>query len=266
MLKKEQPLKFESGFYSTGEKKVSIFAKLFPGLVFYSTVIRSVLGSSRAAKRGELTADLYYQASLMNLRGIEHVGGRIEISNYDAFSKEGWPYVFVSNHMSVLETFVLASLVHEKGPHVFIIKKELTVYPVFKHTMNALNPIIVGRDNPREDLVTVLTEGEKRLKAGMSVIVFPQRTRAILFDPAQFNSIGIKLAKRAGVPVVPMVLKTDFWGQGKKHKDFGKINPQKTVYFSFGSPIHIRGRGQQEHEKVVNFITGKLKEWNSPVL
>jgi hypothetical protein len=45
--------------------------------------------------------------------------------------------------------------------------------------------------------------GLARLKQGISIVVFPQTTRMVDFDASQFNSIGVKLAKKAGVPVVP---------------------------------------------------------------
>ena len=61
----------------------------------------------------------------------------------------------------------------------------------------------------------LMSKGVEHLKNGTSVIVFPQKTRAAEFNPEEFNSIGVKLAKRAGVPVQPLALDTSFWGRGK---------------------------------------------------
>ncbi|MBW2177934.1 MAG: hypothetical protein JRH03_13480, partial [Deltaproteobacteria bacterium] len=71
------------------------------------------------------------------------------------------PRVFVSNHMSVLETFLFPSL-----------------------------------------------------QRNVSVLVFPQTTRGLRFDPDKFNTLGIKLARRAKVPVIPVAVKADAWGVG----------------------------------------------------
>jgi len=138
-------------------------------------------------------------------------------------------------------------------------------YPVFKHIMRARNPITVGRTNPREDLKAVLEGGEERLKRGVSLVIFPQTTRTPVFDPAEFNTIGVKLAKRAGVPVVPIALLTDAWGNGKRLKEFGRIDPSKKAHFAFGEPMTIAGRGDEEHQKIIEFITGKLQEWGGKV-
>jgi 1-acyl-sn-glycerol-3-phosphate acyltransferase len=127
--------------------------------------------------------------------------------------------------------------------------------------MRSRDPVLVGRKDPRADFRSVMEGGQERLSQGRSIIIFPQTTRSSGFDPKQFNSIGVKLAARAGVPVVPIALKTDAWGVGKLIKDFGKIYPEKTVHFCFGDPLMISGNGRVEHESIVRFIQGKLREW-----
>jgi len=96
---------------------------------------------------------------------------------------------------------------------------------------------------------------------GISIIVFPQTTRSDSFEPSQFNTIGVKLAQRAGVPAVPVALLTGAWKNGKIFKDLGKIDPSKRVHFAFGEPIAIGGRGMEEHQAIIQFIKGKLEEW-----
>jgi 1-acyl-sn-glycerol-3-phosphate acyltransferase len=127
--------------------------------------------------------------------------------------------------------------------------------------MRSRDPIAVTRTNPRHDLKAVLEGGVDRLKQGISIIVFPQTTRTHSFDPTQFNTIGVKLAQRANVPVVPLALLSDAWGNGKYFKDFGKIDPSKKVYFAFGKPMWVQGRGTNEHQAIIQFISRKLQEW-----
>ncbi|OQY59319.1 MAG: hypothetical protein B6245_07275 [Desulfobacteraceae bacterium 4572_88] len=63
----------------------------------------------------------------------------------------------------------------------------------------------------------------------------------------------MKLARRAGVPVVPIALKTDFQGNGRIIREIGPIVPQKSVYLNFGNPMTI--------EKTVEFIIENLGKW-----
>ena len=112
-----------------------------------------------------------------------------------------------------------------------MVKKYLVEMPLFCDVMKSRSPVVLGRSNPREDLLKVLHEGSDRLKKGMSVVVFPQGTRCEHFDDAKFNSLAVKLAARAGVPIVPLALKTDAWSVGHRIKDFGRIYPNRDVLF-----------------------------------
>ena len=74
----------------------------------------------------------------------------------------------------------------------------------------------------------------------------------------------MKLAHRAGVPVIPAALVTDAWGTGSLLKDIGPIDPAKTVRIAFGEPMNIEGRGAEQQQQLVEFIQGKLTQWNHP--
>jgi 1-acyl-sn-glycerol-3-phosphate acyltransferase len=132
---------------------------------------------------------------------------------------------------------------------------------VFKHIISARDPIVVDRVNPREDLAVVLRDGCRLLDQGRSLVVFPQTTRTLTFETEKFNTIGIKLARSAHVPVVPVAVKSDAWGIGRFVKEFGKIDPFKPVHFAFGSPIAVEGRGADAHQAVIAFIRRKLEAW-----
>jgi hypothetical protein len=38
------------------------------------------------------------------------------------------------------------------------------------------------------------------------------------------------------------------------------------VHFAFGEPLTIMGRGVEEHQRIIHFITGKLGEWGGKKL
>ena len=258
-------LTYTNGSYRTGTVGRSLLGRFLPELILYSRLLSVVWRGGTKAKRGRyFTAD-WVASSLETLRAVEEVGGVIEINGVDNFRALDGPCVFIGNHMSTLETMVLPCIISQFKDSTFVVKQSLVDYPVFKHIMRARDPITVGRTNPRDDLKAVFEGGEQRLKAGRSIVIFPQTTRTETFDPAQFNTIGIKLAKKANVPVVPLALKTDAWGNGKYLKDYGKVDISKKVWFAFGKPMTITGRGDAEHQQIIEFISGKLKEWGGKV-
>jgi 1-acyl-sn-glycerol-3-phosphate acyltransferase len=236
---------------------------LFPSLVFYLRLFLIVFQASRRAKKGRYSGADWMESSYEVMQGLEKAGICIEISGIENVVEVNGPVVIIGNHMSMMETLILPVMVQPVKHVTFIVKEALLSYPVFKHVLRSRNPIAVSRTNPREDLKTVLNEGLDRLKNNISIIVFPQTTRSHTFDEKQMSSIGVKLAKKAGVPIVPLALKTDCWSNGKKFKDFGKLDVTKVAHFAFGKPLTIEGKGDVEQATVNAFIAGKLKDWDN---
>ncbi len=194
---------------------------------------------------------------------LEDCGGKFHITGFEYVDQvKDEPVVFISNHMSTLETMVFPSLIAPVKEVTFVVKMQLVTGKLFGPIMRARNPIAVGRTDSRKDLMTVLNEGQQKLKEGTSVIIFPQSTRKDIFVPEEFNSLGIKLAQKAGVRVVPMAIKTDFWSNGKTLKDLGKVKRNLPIYIKFGAPIEIKGSGKEEHQQVVDFIKKNFDEWS----
>lgn len=259
-------LPLKNGSYETSIDKISLLEKIAPSCSFYCKLLTIVFKASSKAKRSKYDNAGWAKSSLDILHALEHTGIKIEIKGIENFKNLDAPCVFIANHMSTLETFILPAIIQPLKDVTFVVKKSLVDYPVFKHVMRSRDPIAVGRENPRDDFKAVMEGGVQRLNAGRSIIVFPQTTRTNVFDPKGFNTIGIKLAHKANVPVVPVALKTDAWGTGKYLKDFGKIDPSKKVHFAFGEPFWIKDRGAEEHNKVIEFISSKLKEWSDGML
>lgn len=259
MLQSYSKILAEKNSYQTNlEPKNNWFGPTFS---LYSRLARIVIWSNRQASKGIYNDYAWVQSSLDVLRALELSGVKISIDGMDNLQNFDGPAVIISNHMGMMETMIPVAIIQPVRRFVYIIKQELATYPLFGKVAMARDPIVVGRTNPREDLQLVMDEGTKRLQAGKSVLIFPQRTRSLVFNLKEFNTLGVKLAKRNNVPVVPMAVLTDAWSNGKKLKDFGKIDTSKPAYFSFGKAITIESKGQDEHEQVLNFISSKLTEW-----
>jgi 1-acyl-sn-glycerol-3-phosphate acyltransferase len=127
--------------------------------------------------------------------------------------------------------------------------------------MKSRNPVVVGRTDPRKDLEAVMNGGVDLLNKGISIVIFPQSTRSVEFNPEDFNSLGVKLARKANVDIVPIALKTDWWGNGKLIKELGPIDRHKHIHIKFGEPMKISGNGKEENQKIIDFIKTSLEEW-----
>ncbi|MDM8535982.1 lysophospholipid acyltransferase family protein [Desulfobacterales bacterium HSG17] len=236
-----------------------------PTFFYYSKIMKVVFNHGIIAGQNNYSREIWINGSWEMINIAESAGARVCVSGLENVSEYKGPLVYISNHMSMVDAFFLPGFLLGFNDVTFVIKQDLLYYPLFGNVMQAVNPIAVTRKNPREDLKTVLNEGLKRLSRGCSVIVFPQATRSHIFDASKFNSLGIKLARKAGVPVVPVALKTDFQGYGKYIKDMGKIDPAKTIYIQFGKHMDIKGKGQKTHEHIIKFISENVRQWGGEV-
>lgn len=257
----------DTGYATPEDTPASAMRRIFFGtrLGFYFQYLYRIFLSRSDAVRGVYDDEQWSFRSYEIFHDIERYGGRYRIEGLQNLTRGDGPYVIVGNHMSTLETMTLPCTVRPFFPVTFVMKDSLVRSWLTGPIMRSRDPIVVGRSNPRDDLKLVLEKGKDLLSRGISVIIFPQAKRLPHFDPAGFNSLGVKLAKAAGVKAIPLALKTDYWGLGKLISYAGKIDRRKTIHFEFGEPMDVTGNGSEQQEKIVGFIVDRLKKWGAEV-
>ena len=228
---------------------------------FYYQFSKVVRHGARMATNNEYNRQNWFDLSCDVIKFIENNGGIIDVAGMNNFQQIDGPVLFVANHMSILETIVIPSLVLKYKELCITMKKQLFDVPVFGTLLTGFRTIAVSRENPIDDYKTIIRDGGKAIDQGYSTLLFPQTTRTTKFAPEEFNSVGTKLAKRVKIPIIPIALKTDFWGNGRFLKDIGPIDRKKRIYFRFGEPITVSGNGKAENQQIIDFIQGHLNEW-----
>lgn len=250
--------------YRTPDRPASWTARNMPGLasfVYHSRVGIVIFRLATQQVTGRFNLRRLATGCHDIFRIAESFGGRFHIVGLQHVVEAGPPIVLVANHMGSLETLILHALLLPFGDLTYVVKESLLRYPVFGLMLKGVDPIAVSRRNAREDLKQTLDQGLKMIERERSVVIFPQATRSATFDAAAFNSLGVKLARKAGVPVVPLALKTDFVENGRWIKDFGRIRPERTIHIEFGSPVKIEGNGKEQHRMIKSFIIDRLQTW-----
>ena len=254
--------------YETERRKPSLVSRCLnvsPALRYHLLSVLATVKGGIKARRGKYDQDAFADSSYSILRAVEKAGGTVEISGLEHVAGTAGPAVIVANHMSALETYMLPAILLRFRPIVFVVKKSLLDYPFLGTILRSMPTIAVTRENPREDFRQVLEQGTATLAQGVSVLVFPQSTRSARFDPSAFNSLGVKLAARGGVPLIPAALRTDFLVNGKWLKDFGPVFPDRTVHYRFGPAMRIEGNGKAQHQAAVDFIVRNLRDWGGSI-
>ncbi len=233
---------------------------------FYAGILYTVLHARGIARKGKYDAEQLTLSSVFSSRLVEWSGGELHVTGLGHLYANKGAAVIVGNHMSSLETFLLPGIIGPAKKLGFVVKGSLLTHPIFGDVMRSVPHIAVTRDNPRQDLVTVMEKGAEFLKNGVSFCIFPQATRGLVFDESRFNTLGVKLARRAGVPVIPVAMKTDFWGNGKLFKDVGRIRRKEPVRIAFGPEIPTTLPQAEVHARVVEFVRGNLRAWGVPCI
>ena len=230
---------------------------------FYAVNFGVFCRTGRLGQLGKLDKEAQIRMSAMNLHLTERCGSRVHVFGREHLrALNGRPVVLMGNHMSLLETGIFHAIAREYVDFAFVVKDSLMRVPYFKDILSSIGNIPVERKDPREDLKKVLTEGKRILSEGQSLIVFPQSTRTAVLDPDKFNSLGVKIAKSAGVPIVPFALKTDFLSQGKGiFRDLGPVHPGRDTWFEFGPAMDVTGNGKEQLQQTIEFIQTRLEKW-----
>lgn len=113
------------------------------------------------------------------------------------------PYIFVANHQSQFDIFVLQG--YFEYDFRWLAKKELFQIPLLGWGMRRSGYIPVDRGHGRQALAS-LGVAAQRIAAGTSVVIFPEGTRSPDGQLLPFKAGGMVLAIKAGVEVVPMAI------------------------------------------------------------
>jgi len=121
----------------------------------------------------------------------------------EQYVQKGQSYVFVSNHQSFFDTFVIYGWL----PVVFkwLMKKEISRIPMVGAACKAAGHIAVDRTHAKaaaESLHAV----KEQLKEGVSTVIFPEGTRTHDGQIARFKRGAFQIAWELNLPVIPIRL------------------------------------------------------------
>jgi 1-acyl-sn-glycerol-3-phosphate acyltransferase len=109
------------------------------------------------------------------------------------------PYIFVCNHRSAVDPFLIGVLPQELVQTVNIWPFRIPVLGVYAKFSGYLNI----RMMPREEF---MQRAQQLLREGVSVVFFPEGTRSVTGKMGSFHSAAFRLALESGASVVPICM------------------------------------------------------------
>ena len=130
-------------------------------------------------------------------------GVRVRVEGLEHIDPNG-SYIFVSNHLSYMDTPVVLS--HVPVQFRFLAKRGLFQIPFLGTHLKQAGHIPVPREDPRAAVKTMQLAAETVVNKKISLLIFPEGGRSHDGKLRPFKEGAVYIAIKAGVPLVPMTL------------------------------------------------------------
>jgi 1-acyl-sn-glycerol-3-phosphate acyltransferase len=159
----------------------------------------------------------------------------------------GQTVLLMSNHRSVFDIFALFVATEHRLRMVG--KRSLFFIPIFGWSLWMCGFIPIDRSN-RIRAIASLERAAERIRSGISILVFPEGTRAVTSALQPFKKGGFMLAIKAGVPVVPVVISgtEEIMPKGSLRVGHG------TITVRFGEPIETAGLRPEDRDELMDRV------------
>jgi 1-acyl-sn-glycerol-3-phosphate acyltransferase len=133
-------------------------------------------------------------------------GARVRFHGHDRVRQHD-PCIFIANHQSMVDVWVMLTLVPPNTR--FVAKQELFRIPVFGWVLARSGCIAIDRGK-RSVAIRSLRQAGERIRAGRSVVLYPEGSRSLDGRLGPFKKGAFHLALSAAVPVVPVAITGSF--------------------------------------------------------
>ena len=160
------------------------------------------------------------------------------------------PYLFVCNHKSLADVFLLAMLPWEMN---FLSKDSIFKIPLLGWQMRVAGDIPLERGD-KESARRALGQMRERLLAKSSVIVFPEGTRSAEGTLGQFRDGAFRLAIELDVDIVPLAIQGTETALPKHSLRFRRTKASVTVL----PPVSTAGLGAADAPALAEKVRGQI--------
>ena len=140
-------------------------------------------------------------------------------------------FFIAASHQSMFETFYLQTIFNSP---IFILKKELTLIPIFGWYLRKIGSISIERDKITKDNLNFFGNiSEKLLNTKRPLIIFPQGTRVLPNERPTFKKGASRIYEELKIKCQPVAINSGYVWPKK-----GRKTNQRTITISILEPIH----------------------------
>lgn len=170
-------------------------------------------------------------------RSLDLVKIKIKVTGKEKVPTE--EVLFVSNHASMLDSYILISSIVKPVGVIIADVPTWRHIPIVSNWLNMMKCVYINRENNREGMKSIIQASEN-IKKGHSMAVFPEGDLTWVKDPnaliSDFKPGALKIAYKAKCPIVPVVIKNSRKTY-EGYEPVGKIN-SGNVEVEYLDPIY----------------------------
>lgn len=169
---------------------------------------------------------------------LKLAGARVRVIGADNVPADR-TVLFVSNHQGNFDIPILLGNIDK--PKAFVAKIEMLKLPMIRTWMKHMNCVFMDRNDMRQSL-KVMNEATEYLKQGYSTVIFPEGTRSKGETMGEFKAGSLRIAVKAGVPIVPVTIK----GSYRLMENNGFLIKPAEVEVIISAPIETSGLTKEQ--------------------
>ena len=205
-------------------------------LYWYMSFVLTLLGTipklwkvKQLEKKGDLEArdEYIHKASTKwMLDNIKRSGSTVEVIGTENLPTDT-NVVFISNHQGNFDIPLLMAYIDK--PKGFISKIEAKKIPIVVKWMELIHCVFMDRSTLKGSAGAII-EGIKVLKAGHSLVIFPEGTRSLSNQMGEFKHASFKLATKPGIPIVPVTIDGSYKIMEENHNHIKPAHVKLTIH------------------------------------
>jgi 1-acyl-sn-glycerol-3-phosphate acyltransferase len=224
----------------------------FFALLFVTPVLGVIVVTSSMLRIPHGEDSIYQKCSRFWASMLNRVAGvRIVVHDPERIVR-GQPRVYVSNHVSWFDVFVLGQILPN---YTFIAKRELSKIPIFGWAATGWGVIWIDRGN-RKSAFDSYKDAASAVRGGQSVVICAEGTRGDSYELRPFKKGPFVFAISARVPIVPVVV---YGAREVQPRGSFRLRPG-TVHVHPLDPVSTEGYSHEERDQLVRIVWTRMAD------
>ena len=207
---------------------------------------------------GRFNMDLKSRSSLAIVKwafkGILFLSGtRVTVKGEENVPKDE-PVLYIGNHRSYFD--IVITYIRVPRLTGYIAKKEMLKWPILINWMRNLHCLFLDRNDLKQGLKVIL-EAIDKVKAGISICIFPEGTRNrenhTFMD---FREGSFKIAAKTGCAIIPMSI----YNSADIFEDHIPWIRKADVILEYGKPFYVKDLSKEDQKRIGAYTKDLIME------